>query len=296
MNRYTILFVFLDAFGVTATKYFFTLGIHPYFFVLITGLLTSGFLFAYLGITKQFNYSLFSLKTIKKSLPSALFIALANLFGFLSLKIIPATYYILLFRTSLFMIPILAWLILREKINFKLFPLALVAIIGVWLLTGDWRLIISLSGYSLALLAALMSSLDFIYQKQASIAISKDVVVFWRRLISALLVGSIWWFTPGLGTANWNYFFWFVIFSFGFFLLSLTLIRALKSQPVADFNLLANLTPILVGLLSWWFLKEILTIEQLFGAGLILGSILVYNLLNKYDPRRHSRPERVKIC
>lgn len=295
MNKYTIAFVSLDALGITATKYFFNLGVHPYFFVLITGLFTSGFLLIYLLITKQFNRTLFNLKSIKKSFPTALFIALANLFAFLALKIIPATNYVLLLRTSLFMIPILAWIILKEKINLRLFPLAFVTIIGVWLLTGDLKLIISLSGYSLALLAALMSSLDFIYQKRALITISKDVVVFWRRLLSALLVGSFWFFTPRLGEAKWQYWPWFICFSFGFFLLSLVLIRALKSQPVAEFNLLANLTPIIVGLISWWYLKEILSKEQILGAGLIFGSIFVYNLLNRYDSRHNPRSQRVKI-
>lgn len=281
MNKYTVTFVILDALGITATKYFFNLGVHPYFFVLVTGIVSSAMIFLYLSLTHRVNQSFFQTQVIKKSAASGIFISLANLLGFLALKIIPATNYILLFRTSLLMIPVLAWLIIKEPVKRQLLPLAALALIGVWLLTGDVQLYFRISGYSLALSAALMSSLDFIFQKKATASISPDVIAFWRRLVSALLVGSVWLFTPQLGNIQWQYWPYFLIFSLGFFLISLALIRSLKSQPVADFNLYSNITPVLTGLIAFLFLNERLNLFQFAGAGLIMASIIVYNWYNR---------------
>lgn len=281
MNRYTIPFVLLDTLGITATKHLFNLGVHPYFFVLTTGVISSIMLFLYLSLTRQVDQSFFQTQVIKKSAASGIFISLANLLGFLALKIIPATNYILLFRTSLLMIPVLAYLIIKEPVKRQLLPLAVLALIGVWLLTGDIQLYFRISGYSLALSAALMSSLDFIFQKKATASISPDVIAFWRRLVSALLVGSVWLFTPQLGSTQWQYWPYFLIFSLGFFLISLSLIRALKSQPVADFNLYSNITPVLTGLIAFLFLNERLNSFQFAGAGLIMISVLVYNWSNR---------------
>lgn len=295
MNVYILLFTFLDALGITATKYFFNLGIHPYFFVLITGIGSSGLIFLYLLLTKKITPVFFQTKTIKQSIISGIFISGANILGFLSLKIIPATNYILLFRTSLLMVPVLAWIIIKEPVKPRLFPLASLALIGVWLLAGKTEVIFSFSGYSLALLAALMSSLDFIYQKKAMEKINPDVVAFWRRIISALLVGTLWLFTPNLGKTDGNYTSGLILFSVFFFFISLALIRGLKSKKVADFNLLTSFSPLLVGLIAYLWLGETLNSQQLIGAGLILTTIIVYNLLNKYDSRNNSRQKRVEI-
>jgi len=284
---YLFLFVVLDAFGVSFSKYFFNLGVHPYFFVFLSGLTAALLLLTYLLIKKISLLKIFNKQTIKSALPTSIFISLASLFGFLSLKYISPTNYALLFRTNLLFIPWLSKIILKEKASWLLYPLGLVVLTGVWLLNNDWTLYFNVSGYSLALLAALMSAFDFIYQKKATININKDVVAFWRRLISAIAVGSIWLLTPQLGFSN-KYFIKIMLFGIGLFLISLALIRALVSQKVAKVNLYSNITVMLIALISYFAFNERLTSIQILGGGLIMGAIIVYNIYGRYDLRNNS--------
>ncbi|MFC1626953.1 DMT family transporter [Patescibacteria group bacterium] len=283
MNFYTLGFVILETILVVATKYFFSLGIHPYFFVLFTGLSASIILLIYLIVSNQIDKSFIKWSVIKTSLATGVFASLANLIGFLGLKMTSVTNYAFLNRTNLLIIPILSWIILKEKIKPIIFPLAGLALIGVLLLTGDWRLMVNISGDSLALLAAVAVSLDFIYQKKAVTKTFKDEVAFWRRLISAFLVGSIWLFTPELGQAMWQYWPWMILFSFGFAMISVFLVRAVASQPVAEFSLFSSIGPLLVALTAFFALNEKLNQYQIAGGALIFGSIFIFNLIKKQE-------------
>jgi len=295
MNVFTLGFILAEACGVLLFKHLLNIGMHPYFIVLTTGILSSlGMGLIYWG-KLSFRKNVKKLSSIKASLPSALAISIASLFGFISLKLTTVTNYTFIARLSVLLTPVLAWLILKEKINHKIWPLIMLTIAGILLLTGDWRMAFHISGDSLALLAALGITFDFIFQKKAIRKTTLEAMAFWRRLAHAFLVGSIWLLTPQLGRASVHDIGWILLMSFGYFALSILMAKAINSQTVADFNLYITLTPALVAILAFFLFKDKLNYYQLFGAGLIITSIFVYNLIRKYDSRHNSGKVRVKI-
>lgn len=147
------------------------------------------------------------------------------------------------------------------------------------------------------MLAAAFVSLDFVWQKRAALKIDQNLVAFWRRLISSLFLGIFWLITPTLGTATVNNLLILIPVSLFYVIFSLLMVRALTTQPVADFNLFITLSPVLTAIAAFWLLGETMTFKQIVGSSLIMVSIIVYNWYRKvYDSCRHSRPERVKIC
>ena len=295
MNRYTLAFILLEAFLMISLKYLMTQGIHPYFLVFATGITSTLFLWLWLWLNHQISKANFNSVSLKYSLPSALFFGLANILGFLGLNLTTATNYSLISRSSVIFIPLLALWLIKEKAINVIYPLGVLILVGIKLLSGNNQLLIHWSGDSLAVLAALAASLDFIFQKRALKFVAKDIIAWWRRLVSCLIGGIIWLLTPNLGAINTHYFAFIAVLGLAYVLISLALIRALQKSPVSHFNLFTALTPILVSINGFILFKDRLNSIQLLGAGIILGSILVYNLLSSYDTRRHSRPERVKI-
>ena len=282
MKGSILCFVVLEAGTTLLMKQLLNLAIHPYFVVLVSGLAASALMAVAFWRQPSFKKELLNLKVIKSIWPTAVFITLGNLFGFAALKLTRATNYILLARTSVLLSPILAWLILREKVNHKIWPLVASVLLGIWLLTGDWRLIFNLSGDSLAALTALTISLDFIWQKRAMIKVPLELMAFWRRLLSAILVGGIWLVTPQLGQTSFH-FTGLGGMALGFAGMSFFMARALKVQAVAEFNLLINLSPVLVGLSAYFLFGERLSGGQLVGAAFIIGSLVTFNLIKKQE-------------
>ena len=293
MNWWTLAFILTEAVSLLLVKHLLCLNIHPYYLASISSLLASLILLAYYLPNQSFKKQFRQIKNIRLIVPTGLMIGLGNLIAFISLRLTSASNYTMLAKTSVLMTPILAWLIIKEKINHKIWPSIFIVLIGIWLLTGDWRLIFNFSGDSLALLAAITISLDFIFQKRAVNQIMAGAVAFWRRLVSGLLVALIWWLTPHLGRADWADFGLISLTAIVFAFMSIFLAKAIKSQPVIDFNLITNLSPVLVLLGAYIFLSERLNIYQLIGSGLILIALLGYNLIKKYDLRHYSGQVRV---
>lgn len=237
---------------------------------------------------RSYRKQIFRISSLKISLPTAIFIGLGNVFGLLALKFLLATQYIFLNRTSVLISPILALLILREKISSNIWPLIGITIIGIWLLAGTTYESLNYFGVVLALITAATVSLDFIYQKKAMNKLKPEVMAFWRRLLSSLVSLSMWLVFPKLGEFKIDLIFYILLTSLGFFSMSIVLAKALKKHKVGEFNLLINLSPILASFGAVMFLKEKVTSWQVLGALLILGSVMIYNLITKYDFRRNS--------
>jgi drug/metabolite transporter (DMT)-like permease len=295
MSWYIIGFVLVEASATVIFKYLINLGLHPYFLILTTGTLASALIGGVYWKKDSFKKTVLKKNSIRMSFLPALAITLGNLVGFVSLRLTTATNYTLISRLSVLMTPILAWFILKEKINHKIWPLIFLSMIGFWLLTGDWQKVFYLSGDSLAVITALLLSFDFIFQKKALNIIPLEVVAFWRRLISAVMVGSIWLVTPQLGRASINDIGWILLLTMCFYLLSIFMSKAIKSQPVADFNLFISLSPVFVVIIAYLVLQEKLNGIQLIGSGLILMALVGYNLFNRYDTRNNSGKIRIKV-
>ena len=288
MNPYNLGFVATEVTLLVVGKYFLNLGIHPYFYGLVTGVTAAAIMRVILKLK-------LTRATLIASLPTILFFTIANSLGFMALKYSQLTNYNFLIQSSLLIIPFLASLFLNEKVRWAIFPLALVNLTGIALLTGLNGLRFHF-GDGLTLLAAVFVSLDFVWQKKAALKIDQNVVAFWRRLISSIFLGSFWLITPQLGHASWQNALILIPISLLYVSLSLLMVRALTSQPVADFNLFITLSPVLTALVAFWLLNERMNQIQLSGAFLVLLSIIVYNWYRKvYDSRRYPRPERVKI-
>jgi drug/metabolite transporter (DMT)-like permease len=285
MNLYTLAFILLETGLMVSLKSLMTQGLHPYFLVFGTGVFSSIFLWFWLVYKKQVTRANFNIRSLKYSLPSALFFGLANILGFLGLKLTTATNYALISRSSVIFLPLLGWWLIKEKTINAIYPLGLLIIIGIWLLSGNNQILIHWSGDGLAILSALTAALDFIYQKKALQFVAKDIIAWWRRIVSCIIGGIIWLFTPALGAVNANYLPLIALLGLAYFLISLALIRALQSNKVGNFNLYTTLTPVLVAVYGYIFFKDRLNSYQLIGGALILGSVLAFNLLNRRQPK-----------
>ena len=265
MNLYNLGFVTTEVILLVIGKYLLNLGIHPYFYALMTGVTAA--------IIMQIAFKLkLTCKTLIASLPTILFFTIANSLGFMALKFSQLT--------SLLIMPFFANWFLQEPIRWIIFPLALFNLTGIALLTGLNQFKLQL-GDGLTLLAAVFVGLDFVWQKKAALKIDQNVVAFWRRLISSIFLGSFWLITPQLGHASWQNGLILIPISLLYVSLSLLMVRALISQPVADFNLFITLSPVLTAMAAYWLLKERMTQTQLIGAFLVLLSIVVYNWYRK---------------
>lgn len=295
MSWLILSFVLLESSTFLLFKLLIDANFHPYLLVSLSTLISSIFLLIWYLPSKSFKSQAFRIASIKASLPTALFIGLGNVFGFLALKYILATKYIFLNRISVLISPILAYLLLKEKINNKVWPLIGLTVVGIWLLAGNTETNLNFWGTVLALLTAVTVSLDFIFQKKAMIKLEPEVMAFWRRLLSAFVSLSMWLVLPNLGEFKVSLVPYILLISLGFFAMSICLAKALNKHLVGEFNLLINLSPVLASLGAMVFLKERVSSGQVVGAGLILGSIIIYNLITKYDSRHNSGQVRVKI-
>jgi len=286
MNLYTWGFILVESVVTLAARYLLSQGIHPYFFGSITGVIAGGMMLTYFLFTNKKKRAVMKLSTIKAVLPTAIFIALANGFGFVSLQLIPAVKYALITRINVLIAPLLAWLILKEKLDKRVFGLIGVAFIGVLFLSGIKNAETNISGDLLGLLAALSLAGDFVWQKKAALKIPTEIVAFWRRLLSALFIGVLWLLLPNLGSADWQLLPELILFAFGYAVLGILVVKAIASQSMADFNLYSNLSPVLIGSLGFVLLGEWLSQRQLFGAAIILGGIFIYSLKNKIESRK----------
>lgn len=288
MNRYNFGFVFTEVTLLIIGKYLLNAGVHPFFFGLVTGVTAGAIIFAWLRLHP-------TLSSLLVSLPSILFFTIANSLGFVALKFTTLTNYNFIIQVSLLIMPVAGWLFLKEKIRPVIFPLAILNLTGIALLSGFYQWQVN-RGDLLTLLAAVFLSLDFVWQKRAALKINQDFVAFWRRLISSFLLGALWLLTPQLGTASWNNVLILIPLSLFYVSLSLLMVRCLKIQPVADFNLFITLSPVLTAIGAYFLLGETVTPNQLLGVGLIMNSIIVYNWYGKtYDYRSYTRAKRVKI-
>ena len=155
-------------------------------------------------------------------------------------------------------------------------------------------MIFNLSGDSLALITTIFVALDFVYQKKAAIKGPSLTVAFWRRFLSGLMLAILWLVTPDLGQSSVSLLPLLLVVSVGYFFVSIFMVKAVKSQPVTNFNLMINITPVIVMVSAFFLLGEKLNSRQWFGALIILFAIAGYNLINKYDSGRNSSKNRMK--
>ncbi|HKZ35079.1 MAG TPA: DMT family transporter [Patescibacteria group bacterium] len=287
MNLYNLGFVATEVILLVVGKYLLNTGIHPYFYALVTGVVAAVIIWQLKKVKPH-------LPALITSLPTILFFTIANTLGFAAIKFTTLTNYNFIIQSSLLIMPLTAWLILGEKIRPLIFPLALINLTGIALLSGGRLLPLHFNGDLLALAAAVFVSLDFVWQKKAALKINQDEVAFWRRLISSLALGIFWLLTPTFGRADWQSGLLLIPISLFYVSMSLLMVRCLRIQPVADFNLFITLSPVLTALAAFLWLGETMNQTQFWGAGLILASILVYNWLSKaYDLGHRPRPQRV---
>lgn len=237
MNRYNWAFVLTEATMLIIGKYLLNAGIHPYFFALVTGVTAALILLIWFRLRP-------GLKSLIISLPTILSFSAANSLGFAALKLTTLTNYNFIIQISLLLIPLAGAVFLKESLRLQIFPLALINLSGIALLTGFIRWQFNV-GDLLTLAAAVFLTLDFVWQKKASQIANQDEVAFWRRLASSLLLGIFWLALPQLGTATLGNFLTLIPLSILYAGFSWLMVRCLKVQPVADFNLFITLSPVL---------------------------------------------------
>ncbi|CAD6491092.1 MAG: EamA-like transporter family protein [Candidatus Argoarchaeum ethanivorans] len=205
---------------------------------------------------------------------------------FIAQDSIPATNAGFLIRlTPLFVLP-LAYILLKEKSSKKSILFMLTMLAGAYLLITSGTMIVPCSGVMLVVVVALMIAFQNVYAKKIMRFISAETVIFYRVLLSSLLVVI---FVPvAWGVQSTPVTFDIILYSlitavlyFLSVLCQYSAIKLIGPFLTSTFFLSGSL---LSALFAYLLLGETLSIIQWVGAGgILLGGFLTIREVNKSD-------------
>ncbi len=182
---------------------------------------------------------------------------------------------------------VIAWLILKEKLDNAKITMLLLIITGTFFLTTNGQLIIPHLGDIFILLACIpFATTTVLVRKTLKHTTVQPDIASLIRAFSALPVFAIFFLlTPlypstiknlfAVNLFNMDHFIYVLITSIFTISLLIFLNRTLKIASASYTAMMASVTPILVAVLAIVFLGETLTLVQLLGALLILSASFV---------------------
>ncbi len=289
MNKHLLGFILTETSLLLIAKHLLSQGLNPLLFLFVTGMISSAGLAVYLKAKSKIRKKDISFKLLKEVMPTSVFLALSAMVGLLALKAIPVVNYTLISRSTVFITPALAVIILKEKMPRYVYRFGLITLLGIWLLSGGTMVSFFDKKNLLALSAAVLLSLDFIYQRRATFNLPPEVIAFLRRFMGSLLIGIFLLFFYQSQQLSTYTIVMLLISSLLYVVLSISMAWALKTEKASDFNLYITFTPALAAIFAVKLLKESLLAVQWLGAATVFLGVLGYNLIKKYDSRNNSR-------
>lgn len=182
-------------------------------------------------------------------------------------------------------VPILAWIFYAAKPNLSFLFTACLTLLGSFLLTSGSTFSLSFNfGDGLALISAVaFGSYILTMSKLRRESLNTGQLLFWKGLSCSIILGSMAFFMGEnllpVGIQEWSVLFAIAIFIqvLGQGLLVFTLGKL--NPALAALTLLA--APITSVIAAWLIFSEQLTLIQMVGAAIILGSIFLLQLKNK---------------
>jgi len=186
------------------------------------------------------------------------------------------------------MIALHAVVFVRDKLQLATLISLAGATIGCYLVVGAYDLDILTMNIS-GIVSGLMSAVTFAwYSIHSEYGMRRYNP--WTVLFYAFLFGTIVWntlyppfkaFTYSYSFVEWAWILYVGVFGtlvpFGLYLQGINLIRSTHA------SITAILEPIIAGILSWIFLKEIMEWPQLLGGTMVMASLVLLQLKREYD-------------
>jgi drug/metabolite transporter (DMT)-like permease len=192
-----------------------------------------------------------------------------------------------LFQIDIALTIIFAWMLLHEKLTRTKITMLLLILTGTFFLTTNGKLIIPHIGDILIILASSCFAINTILVRKLfkQTIIDPDIASFIRSLASLSLLMSIMLSNPLYPTPIKEIFtvhlfhmqqITYVFLNSIFIVVTLLFLnKTLQTASASYTAMMASVTPILVAILALTFLKETMTIIQLFGAFLIISASFV---------------------
>lgn len=197
------------------------------------------------------------------------------------------------FLTALYvpMVPLFAYVVLKTKIHWSVWPASLGCLIGTYIMSGADAINLSTgdlwviaSAFFWAVHVLLVGKMATRTQAPLVVAVVQFLVCSLAGLIVGLIVER-----PALADFEGAYFgiFYAGILSVG---TGFTLqVIAQRFSPAPDAAIILSSETVFAALAGYLFLGEILSSTQLFGASLILSGILMVQLIPLYSSRRKEK-------
>ena len=269
--KYIILQILISGTFIPLAKYIYNSGVEPLNF-------SCQILFAAFAILALYSISFekgASFRINKKHLSYLLIIGLVNgglAYAFFSagLKISSAVNCTFLMQTSVFFVPVLSYLFLKEKLNSKKIALISVLIIGVFFVTTSGEMAIPDTGDLLILLSAISFSIGTIFSKKILENISIISFSLYRTLFGSISI-LIYLVLAGRLNPEIN---WIWVSGSGLMIVlgTLALSKVLKETTASYVSMMSMSTPVVTTLFAYAFLGEEMTAAQMIGGVIVIFS------------------------
>ncbi|WP_088033896.1 DMT family transporter [Evansella clarkii] len=179
---------------------------------------------------------------------------------------------------------ILAVVMLKEKFMKVDVALIVTAVIGTFLFVEKGSELNSYLGIAFALLYTFLFALTNTLVKKKVSSYSSNSILFYNNALSSVFIAVFILIFGGFQTTSFHLEGMFLLFLSAFFsgFLGLLLFyEGLKHIRFSTANLIRSTGPLVVAFYSWWFFPIELTIQNIIGAILLLGSVILVTIKPK---------------
>lgn len=277
MEKKSLVQLFLSALllsvNIILIKYILNLGVSPSAFVAASAFLSSIWVFVFIVLSGHKRYLRFPRKHILDLVLIGLATSvLGSLLGLTGLHFSTATNLALL-RLTPFVVAILAYFILHERLTRQFWALLVSVFLGILLLSTEGRIEPIKKGDALIILSSIFYGFGSVWSKRTMANVRPLVVLLGRYFFGSLiLVPSIFIFAASSITTLNNAIFYVVSSSFLTAIWTSLAAHVVEQEGPSLVNAFLRVTPVPVAVLAFFFLGETLSYVQLVGAALILAS------------------------
>ncbi len=273
---FTFISAFAWAISIILVRLLLNTGVNVYHVSFWTVIFATPF-WLYILFGNFHEFKTLSRRNLTLLLTLGIIYAAINIIEILALKYSPAMNFAFINRTVILFTMLLAWIFLGEKLSLKKDVLAILLIIGSYLLITKAQGLTLTLGDSFTLLEAFLIGINNVLAKAAVTKINPLLTAATVFLIGVIPTGGIAYLNNAVSFPQVPIF----LLSITFFYITLNVFRynALRAASASYVTMIFSFTPVFVSLMAVPLLNESLVPIQMVGGGLIiLAGVLVEKL------------------
>ncbi len=272
---YVSLFSIFWSFLIIFNKFVLNLGINPAIYGMYRLVIGFIILTFYVSIIRKQKLHLPNRTNIRNLLSMGVFLSLGFLAAIFGLEMSTSINYGFIIKSSVIFTPTLAFFFLDENFSKTKIFLIPTFIFGIYLISTNGKLIVPHKGDMLILLGAFCFSIANIISKKLTKKMNSNNIAIYRNLITAcfFFVFSLIFLRNLIPNVPFLY---LIIAGIISGIADLFLMKTIDISSVSYLSMMSVITPIIVSVISFLFLKESFTIIQAIGGIIIIiSSVLV---------------------